>query len=159
MDFLPLDLSHVPASGATLQHLITSYFVPEDDKGTCNQCGAARRRQKSLADGAHPQFSFVVLKRFVTSYHDGQCKKVRTPVIPGFNDSPAAIRAIATFVGGLPRPVPYELLPYHRFGEAKYRELGRDYPLPDLDPPSAEQMAALSAAADEARSAALRDRT
>lgn len=76
---------------------------------------------------------------------------VRTPVIPGFNDSAADIRAIAAFVGGLPRPVPYELLPYHRFGEAKYRELGRDYPLPELEPPSEEQMAALSRIASGTR--------
>ncbi len=75
---------------------------------------------------------------------------VRTPVIPGFNDSPAEIRAIAAFVGGLPRPVGYELLPYHRFGEAKYRGLGRDYPLRELEPPSPERMAALSRIADEA---------
>jgi len=76
---------------------------------------------------------------------------VRTPVVPGFNDSPAAIRAIAGFVGELPRPVGYELLPYHRFGEAKYRELGRDYPLAEVQSPSEEQMAELSRVADEAR--------
>jgi pyruvate formate lyase activating enzyme len=73
---------------------------------------------------------------------------VRTPVIPTFNDSPAEIRAIADFLVGLPRPVRYELLPYHRFGEAKYRELGRDYPLPEVQPPSEEQMAELSRIAE-----------
>lgn len=81
---------------------------------------------------------------------------VRTPVVPGFNDSSAEIRAIAAFVGGLPRPVRYELLPYHRFGELKYRGLGRNYPLPEIQPPSEEQMASLARIADEAkRSSAL----
>jgi pyruvate formate lyase activating enzyme len=78
---------------------------------------------------------------------------VRTPVIPGFNDSPAAIQAIAAFVGALPRPVRYELLPYHRFGEAKYRELGREYPLPEAQPPSEAHMAALSRLAQDAKRA------
>ena len=75
---------------------------------------------------------------------------VRTPVIPGFNDSPAEIRAIARFVTGLPRPVRYELLPYHRFGEAKYRELGRSYPMAGLEPPSPKRMAMLASIAEEA---------
>ena len=76
---------------------------------------------------------------------------VRTPVIPGFNDTPEEIRAIASFVGELPRGVRYELLRYHRFGEAKYHELGRDVPMPDVPPPTDEQMAALSRVAQEAR--------
>jgi pyruvate formate lyase activating enzyme len=66
---------------------------------------------------------------------------VRTPVVPGFNDSPADIRAIAAFVEGLPGvPPEYELLPYHRFGESKYRHLGRIYPLDGLRPPSQEHI-------------------
>ncbi len=76
---------------------------------------------------------------------------VRTPVIPGFNDAPEAIRAIARFVAGLPRPVRYELLPYHRFGEPKYRELGRALPMPDVAPPSPARMAELERVADAAR--------
>jgi pyruvate formate lyase activating enzyme len=68
---------------------------------------------------------------------------VRTPVVPGFNDSPAEIRAICDFLRDLPGPPRYELLPYHRFGEPKYRKLGEAYPLPGLEPPSAERMAAL----------------
>ena len=64
------------------------------------------------------------------------------------------VGAIASFVGGLSREVDYELLPYHPFGEPKYRELGRDYPLPDLQPPSPERMAELSRIARDARRAA-----
>jgi pyruvate formate lyase activating enzyme len=81
---------------------------------------------------------------------------VRTPVVPGFNDTPEQIRAIGAFVGGLPREVRYELLPYHRFGEGKYRELGRDYPLAGVGPPSEEQMAALYRIAQEAKRSSAR---
>jgi len=65
---------------------------------------------------------------------------VRTPVIPGFNDSPNDIRAIAAFVRRLPGMVSYELLPFHRFGEGKYDQLGRVCPHKDLEPPAKEQM-------------------
>jgi pyruvate formate lyase activating enzyme len=65
---------------------------------------------------------------------------VRTPVVPGFNDSAEEIGAIARFLEALRGDLCYELLPYHRFGEVKYRQLGRAYPLPDLAPPSPQHM-------------------
>jgi pyruvate formate lyase activating enzyme len=75
---------------------------------------------------------------------------VRTPVIPGFNDSPDDIRKIAEFLNTLPVRPAYELLAYHRFGEPKYRQLGLEYPLPDLEPPTTEHMQALRRAIDSA---------
>jgi pyruvate formate lyase activating enzyme len=65
---------------------------------------------------------------------------VRTPVVPGFNDSHEHILAIVEFLDELPGSVGYELLPYHRFGEAKYDQLGKACPLKGLVPPSGEQM-------------------
>ena len=65
---------------------------------------------------------------------------VRTPVVPGFNDSPEHIRAIVEFLDELPGSVSYELLPYHRFGEGKYGQLGKVCPLKGLVPPSEEHM-------------------
>lgn len=67
---------------------------------------------------------------------------VRTPVIPGFNDSPEDIRAIADFLKAHGSPQ-YELLAYHRFGEPKYEQLGKEYPLHDLTPPTNEHMISL----------------
>ncbi|MDK2788637.1 MAG: pyruvate formate lyase activating enzyme [Epulopiscium sp.] len=52
---------------------------------------------------------------------------IKTPVIPGFNDNEAQIREIAQFISGL-NIREYHLLPYHRYGEEKYRLLGRVYP-------------------------------
>jgi pyruvate formate lyase activating enzyme len=68
---------------------------------------------------------------------------VRTPIVPGFNDSPGDVGAIADFVKELPGPRRYELLPYHGFGESKYRQLGKEYPLRELEAPSEQQMARL----------------
>jgi pyruvate formate lyase activating enzyme len=53
-------------------------------------------------------------------------KFVRTPVIPGFNDTPEDLREISTYLRGRPG-VRFETLPYHRLGEGKYRALGRPF--------------------------------
>ena len=54
--------------------------------------------------------------------------RVRTPVIPGFNDSEDDIRAIRRMVPRRPT-IDYELLAYHRMGQPKYGYLGRRYEL------------------------------
>lgn len=61
---------------------------------------------------------------------------IRTPVIPGFNDTRDQISAIARLVHHLDI---YELhlLPYHRFGEGKYRLLNRQPPI--LTKPKVEE--------------------
>ena len=53
---------------------------------------------------------------------------VRTPVIPGFNDTEEEIAAICDFLVTLPG-VKYELLPYHKMGKPKYESLGRPFPM------------------------------
>jgi pyruvate formate lyase activating enzyme len=58
-------------------------------------------------------------------------KKVRTPMVPGFNDDEGEIEAIVDFIADCPN-VDYELLAYHRLGQPKYCYLGRDYPLADV---------------------------
>ena len=55
---------------------------------------------------------------------------VRTPVIPGFNDTEEEIAAIVDFLNDMP-DIGYELLAYHRMGEPKYAYLGRQYPMGD----------------------------
>ena len=52
----------------------------------------------------------------------------RTPVVPGFNDSPEELDAIAGFVAGTGIGE-LRLMPYHTYGEEKYRLLGRIPPL------------------------------
>jgi len=73
---------------------------------------------------------------------------VRTPVVPGVNDTPEQIGRIADLAAGLASLRYYELLPYHPLGRGKYESLGMEYSLRDVKAPSAEAMARL---ADEAR--------
>lgn len=55
---------------------------------------------------------------------------LRTPVIPGFNDTEEDIVAIASFAKEAGASF-YELLPYHKMGESKYACLSRHYPMAD----------------------------
>jgi pyruvate formate lyase activating enzyme len=54
--------------------------------------------------------------------------RVRTPVIPGVNDSREAIREILDFIADFEK-VSYEMLPYHRLGTPKYEYIGSNYPM------------------------------
>lgn len=60
---------------------------------------------------------------------------VRVPLIPGFNDGEAELRAIADLLRET-RPAGVEVLPYHRMGEHKYEALGKKaetFAVPDAD--------------------------
>lgn len=61
---------------------------------------------------------------------------VRTPVIPGINDSEEDLREIVAFLKTLDHLTDYELLPYHAFGSNKYAQLGREYGLTGVKAPS-----------------------
>ena len=75
---------------------------------------------------------------------------VRTPIIPGVNDTVEDVAAIAGFVADLPSLEYYELLPYHPMAASKYRSLDQAYDATDLKPPAKAQMAALAEVASQA---------
>jgi len=59
---------------------------------------------------------------------------IRLVMVPGLNDSPEELQARMEIVRGLGDAVKQvDLLPYHRFGEGKYRRLGLAYPLTGLE--------------------------
>jgi len=68
---------------------------------------------------------------------------VRYPLVPGCNDSGDDLRSFAQYLLRLPRMPLVEFVPYHRFGEHKYRLLGREYGLAGT--PSCEEQEADSA--------------
>ncbi len=71
---------------------------------------------------------------------------VRYPLVPGCNDSGDDLRALAHRLLHLPRIPLVEMVPYHRFGEHKYRLLGRPYTLegtPVCDKQNSEQACAI----------------
>ena len=65
---------------------------------------------------------------------------IRVPVIPGINDSEENLHRTGAFAGRLKHLDAIELLPRHSLGAGTYRKLGRPYLLPDLQPPSPEEL-------------------
>ncbi len=61
---------------------------------------------------------------------------VRYPLVPGCNDQAQDIDTLAELLLRLPTTPPVEMVPYHRFGEHKYRLLQRDYPLTGVATPT-----------------------
>lgn len=62
---------------------------------------------------------------------------VRVPLIPGVNDSDANLSQTAEFCKSVHGLKQLELLPYHRLGVETYRNLGIEYQLKHVVPPSA----------------------
>jgi pyruvate formate lyase activating enzyme len=83
-----------------------------------------------------------------------------TPVIPGVNDSPEEIGAIAVFVRNLidvrgsvypeqPASISLVLLPFHRLAGDKYRSLDVEYRASQLEMPSKDKILALTRLVDD----------
>ena len=70
----------------------------------------------------------LILANIARAVRRGTDVLVRTPVIPGYNDSPADARHMAErlLAVGVTR---VQLLPFHNLGESKYDRLGMDYGL------------------------------
>lgn len=56
---------------------------------------------------------------------------IRRPVIPGYNDQVESIHALGKFVQALETIHEINLLPYHRMGQNKYKQLGKTYVMGD----------------------------
>ncbi len=67
--------------------------------------------------------------------------EIRMPLVPGFNDEEENLEAAGRFLAGLKPLRGVRLLPYHSFGRSKYRAIGHPDTMPDVAPPSSEQLA------------------
>ena len=64
---------------------------------------------------------------------------VRIPLISGQNDDDANYRALGEFLAALDNVERIEILRYHRLAESKYGQMGQEYPLRGLEPPTADE--------------------
>jgi len=65
---------------------------------------------------------------------------IRIPVIPGLNDTPQDIKDFSLFLSKLKNISLVQLIPYHKNGIGKYKSLGLDYKLAEVEPPSQESL-------------------
>ena len=91
---------------------------------------------KSADNEKHKKFTGVGNERILDNFSK-LCQqfpdvpiRVRTPVIPGFNDSEEDILRIKSHIPKR-HNVEYELLPYHRMGQPKYEYIGKTYAFAD----------------------------
>ena len=61
---------------------------------------------------------------------------VRYVLVPGYTDDFADVEKLADFVATLDGVERVEVLPFHKMGEKKWEELGFEYRLKDVQPPS-----------------------
>lgn len=102
----------------------------------CKYCHTLMYDIKHMDSEKHKEFTKqgneVILENFkaVREAYPNLPIRVRTPVVPGFNDTAEEIQAIVDFLEGF--NVEFELLPYHRLGTQKYTNIGISYPLGDI---------------------------
>ena len=70
----------------------------------------------------------------------GKSMWIRHVLVPGGSDSDEYLKQLDTFVKGLKTVEKIEVLPYHTLGEYKWQELGMDYPLKGIEPPTKERI-------------------
>ncbi|HJS58932.1 MAG TPA: pyruvate formate-lyase-activating protein [Vicinamibacteria bacterium] len=63
---------------------------------------------------------------------------LRFVLVPGWSDHPDEVAGVARFAGGLGNVERVDVLPFHQMGRFKWKQLGLEYQLDDVTPPSAE---------------------
>ena len=79
----------------------------------------------------------LILENIKRTVKLGKKLVIRTPVVMGYNDSEANIRAAGAFIRDEldGRIIQYQLLPYRRLGIEKYDSLGLPYPMDEYEAP------------------------
>ncbi|MEM6520527.1 MAG: pyruvate formate-lyase-activating protein [Cyanobacteria bacterium P01_C01_bin.70] len=70
---------------------------------------------------------------------------IRFVLVPGLTDDPANVEGVAQFAASLNIVEKVDVLPFHKMGEYKWKELGLTYLLSDTHPPTPEQTEAVKA--------------
>lgn len=65
---------------------------------------------------------------------------IRHVLVPGGSDQDEYLYRLRAFLDTLDNVERIEVLPYHTLGMYKWKELGLDYPLEGVEPPSAERI-------------------
>ncbi len=63
---------------------------------------------------------------------------LRYVLVPGWSDRPGEVEGVAGFAGELGNVERVDVLPFHQMGRFKWKALGLEYRLNDVEPPAAE---------------------
>lgn len=67
---------------------------------------------------------------------------IRFVLVPGLTDDPQNIAGLADFLATMTNIEKVDVLPFHKLGEYKWKQLGYEYLLEDTPPPTPEQVKA-----------------
>jgi len=84
-----------------------------------------------------------ILKNLRKLAESGSSIVISFPIISGINDDDKNVTRTAEFISSLPNILQINLLPYHRAGIEKYKNLGKPYKLDKVQPPSNQRIKSL----------------
>jgi pyruvate formate lyase activating enzyme len=94
------------------------------------------RKHRKYTGGSNVQ----ILENLSKLAESGSSIVISFPVIPGINDDDENVTRTAEFIHSLPNIQHVNLLPYHRAGIEKYKNLGKPYKLDRIRPPSNQRI-------------------
>ncbi|WP_265416602.1 pyruvate formate-lyase-activating protein [Alkalihalobacillus deserti] len=65
---------------------------------------------------------------------------IRHVLVPGISDDTSDLKALGAFISNLKNVERVEVLPYHKLGVYKWKELGLEYVLEDIEPPREDKI-------------------
>ncbi|WEV60879.1 pyruvate formate-lyase-activating protein [Streptococcaceae bacterium ESL0729] len=86
----------------------------------------------------HKNDNILDFARYLSDY--GVPAWIRHVLVPGESDFDEDLIELGKFVETLDNVDKFEILPYHTMGEIKWQELGWDYPLAGVKPPTADRV-------------------
>jgi pyruvate formate lyase activating enzyme len=102
---------------------------------------------KTMDEASHKKYTGVsnkpILENLERLAKNGSNIMISLPIIPHVNDDEANILRTGEFISSLASVEHVSLLPYHRAGIDKYKNLGRPYKLKRIQSPSDQEMAAI----------------
>ena len=93
--------------------------------------------QHKLLTG-HTNKNILDMARYLSEI--GKPVWIRHVLVPERSDKDEYLKELYKFIKTLDNVEKVEVLPYHTFGEYKWKELGYDYPLAGIEPPTKERI-------------------
>jgi len=123
----------------------TSGFVTLDDaKEILSYTDLVLLDIKHINKEKHQQLTGVSNERTLelAKYLHQICKPfwIRHVLVPKITDKEEDLKALRQFLDTIPSVQKVEVLPYHTMGEYKWQELGLQYPLKGVKPPTEEEV-------------------
>ena len=123
----------------------SGYTKPEKARAALEQTDLLLLDIKSINPRAYKDLTKVDLAPTLETLGIARELDVRTWVryvlVPGLTDKEDDLRALAAYLQDYPNIERIEVLPFHKLGEFKWKELGLHYELTDTQPPTAAELA------------------